>query len=207
MTGAPWSRAVSTLVRQCGRGIDGARRPDRCSLLRHRSSAPRLRRSGRGTAGCSRPRTSACSKARIATRGRSPKRSWMRSASRTDRWSPTSAPAAAGSRCGSRGASDQRHCLRGGRPAADARGDPAARRARRAEERAYRPRHADDPRLPRELDAALIVDAYHELTNRDRAGSRSSRAALKPRPARHRGLHQGRRRTGPPTDERVDERE
>ena len=53
----------------------------------------------------SRRRISACSKRPIATSGRSPTRSWTRSASPTAPSSPTSAPAAAGSRSGWRAAS------------------------------------------------------------------------------------------------------
>ena len=116
-------RCEATVVRRAGAG--GASR--RCAALLR----PRAQRSS-GTAGCSRPRISGCSRVRIATSGRSPSRSWTRSGSPTARRSPTSAPAAAGSRCGWRAASARTAMrLRRGRPAADARGDRAPGRARR----------------------------------------------------------------------------
>ena len=91
---------------------------------------------------CSRPRTSGCSKAPIAIRGRSRIRSWTRLESRTARRSRTSAPAPAGSRsCLARRRWTERDGLRGGRPAADARSDSQARQPRRAAERPGAPRH------------------------------------------------------------------
>ena len=76
-------------------------------VARRRGSWPRQRsRPSRpspravSTGGCSRRRIWACSRRPIATSGSAPSRSSMRSASPMPRWSPTSAPAAAGSRCG-----------------------------------------------------------------------------------------------------------
>ena len=67
----------------------------------------RRARSRRSTRGCFRRRISACSKGPTATPGSGPIRSWTRSASAKAASSPTSAPAAAGSPCGWRAASDR----------------------------------------------------------------------------------------------------
>ena len=59
----------------------------------------------------------------------------------------------------------ERRRLRAGRAAPDARGDQAARAARRAAERPDAcSAHGSDPNLPaRALDAVLVVDAYQEV--------------------------------------------
>ena len=139
-----------------------------------------------------------CSKAPTAKPGRSPSRSWTRSASRTDRTSPTSAPAPAGSRCGWRAASVRTasstrrtcsgRCSRPSGGASTARvcgtcGPSSATRSRPAA-------------APRELDAVLIVDAYHEFEQPGGAAARTRRGAEARRTPRHRGLQAGGRRPG-----------
>ena len=61
---------------------------------------------------------------------------------------------------------------------------------------------ADDPKLPSgALDAALIVDSYHEFPRPDRAAVEARGVAEAWRPHWHRELHEGRRRPRP-ADER-----
>ena len=92
----------------------------------------------------------------------------------------------------------ERQGLRRRHPAADDRGDQAAAAAR---ERGQRRRPvlgtADDPKLPvGELDAVLIVDAYHEMEQPVALLRNAARGAQARRPARHRRVHHGRGRTG-----------
>ena len=134
------TRSQSTLALGGGRRRHGARRPPRLA---------RSRRRGRATAVCFRPRISGCSKRPTATRGRSPTRSWTRSASPTARRSPTSAPAPAGSRSGWRARRPERHwstrrtcsgrCSRRSSGACSARGCRTCRRGSA---------HGSDPNLP-----------------------------------------------------------
>ena len=92
----------------------------------------------------------------------------------------------------------ERHRLRAGRAAADARSHPAARRARRTAERAdaARRRQRAQP-SERALDAVLVVDVYPEVEGA--TASRSCgiwRRAEARRTPRHRELQAGARRTG-----------
>ena len=92
----------------------------------------------------------------------------------------------------------ERHRLRAGRAAADARGDPAACRARRAR-RTWRPGSAPAalPNLPeRTLDAVLVVDVYPEVDDGSRhLPPEPGGGAQAGRPPRHRELQAGERRT------------
>ena len=96
--------------------------------------------------------------------GRSPIRSWTRSGSPKGRSSPTSAPAAAGSRCGWRAASGRTGVVY----AEDIQPpmlEAISRRMQRENLTNVQPvlGTPTDPRLPPGLDAVLIVDAYHEM--------------------------------------------
>ena len=143
-------------------------------------------------------------RARTGTSGRCPTRSWTPSASPKGRWWPTSAPAAAGSRSGSPGASAR---TASSTPRTSSR--PCSRRPRGASRRTCRRTSttcgrvlgtSTDPMLPADsLDAVLIVDTYHELRTATRCAScENVTKALKPRAARrHRRLQEGRRRPRP----------
>ena len=114
------------------------------------------------------PKISVCSKALIAPPGRSRIRSWTRSASPTDRRSPTSARARAGSRYSLRGGSGRTGTSM--RRTSSARcSKPSGGASSREGLQNVEPRLGTetDPNLsPNALDAALMVDMYQEIVER-----------------------------------------
>ena len=107
---------------------------------------------------------SACSKARIAISGRSPKRSWTRSRSPKARWWPTSAQAAAGLPC-SLARRVGPHGLVYAEDIQPLMIEAIKRQVQRENLTNVRTvlGTPKDSRLPRGLDAVLIVGAYHEM--------------------------------------------